>query len=244
MQRRSRFDLSRRQLLQAPGAGRRRRSVDSAAERRRANGAAAQAAVAALHAGRRARAELQHDRRLEAHGHRGGLHAAADPGAAAAVRGEDRRPLGTHAHRRRGAASARLRDGGPVDRHDAAGAERRRQLRRRQRPPDGVGQRRRRSIRSSRRRTAPTCRTSGPRTTRTRRRTIDRSRSACSARSPNTLNRMTYTAANAPISPEVDPVAAFTRIFVGVTPGGGMTPAPRIRRSRSGGTSRRRWSTS
>src|SRR4051812_2818969 len=40
---------------------------------------------------------------------------------------------------------------------------------------------------------------------------------------PNTLNRMTYTAPNAPISPEVDPVAAFTRIFAGVTPGGGMT---------------------
>ena len=42
--------------------------------------------------------------------------------------------------------------------------------------------------------------------------------------SPNTLNRMTYTAPNAPISPEVDPVAAFTRIFAGVTPGGGTTP--------------------
>ena len=42
--------------------------------------------------------------------------------------------------------------------------------------------------------------------------------------SPNTLNRMTYTGPNAPISPEMDPVAAFTRIFAGVTPGGGTTP--------------------
>ena len=39
-----------------------------------------------------------------------------------------------------------------------------------------------RSIRSSRRRTGPICRTSGPRTTRARRRGTGRSRSACSAR--------------------------------------------------------------
>jgi hypothetical protein len=44
--------------------------------------------------------------------------------------------------------------------------------------------------------------------------------------SPNTLNRMTYTGPSAPISPEMDPVAAFTRIFAGVTPGGGMTTGP------------------
>ena len=91
-------------------------------------------------------------------------------------------PWGLNAHRRRGRRGARLRDGGAVDRDDAAGAEHRRQLRRRQRSPHRVGQRRRRSIRSSRRRTDRTCRTSGPRTTRTRRRGTDRSRSACSAR--------------------------------------------------------------
>src|SRR4051794_27649332 len=38
---------------------------------------------------------------------------------------------------------------------------------------------------------------------------------------PNTLNRMTYTAANAPITPEVNPKAAFDRYFAGVQPGGG-----------------------
>ncbi|MES1165733.1 MAG: DUF1552 domain-containing protein [Verrucomicrobiota bacterium] len=43
----------------------------------------------------------------------------------------------------------------------------------------------------------------------------------------NTLNRMTYTAVNAPIHPEVNAKAAFDRIFAGVTPGGGggTTPA-------------------
>lgn len=43
---------------------------------------------------------------------------------------------------------------------------------------------------------------------------------------PNTLNRMTYTAANAPINPEVNPKAAFDRIFAGVTPSGGGTMPP------------------
>lgn len=44
---------------------------------------------------------------------------------------------------------------------------------------------------------------------------------------PNTLNRMTYTAANAPISPEVNPKAAFDRYFAGVTASGATTgPAP------------------
>lgn len=42
---------------------------------------------------------------------------------------------------------------------------------------------------------------------------------------PNTLNRMTYTGANAPISPEVSPKAAYDRYFMGVTPTSG-TPAP------------------
>ena len=41
---------------------------------------------------------------------------------------------------------------------------------------------------------------------------------------PNTLNRMTYTAANAPINPEVSPKAAFDRYFAGVTAGGGTAP--------------------
>ncbi len=43
---------------------------------------------------------------------------------------------------------------------------------------------------------------------------------------PNTLNRMTYTAANAPITPEVNPKAAFDRIFAGVMPGTTTTPPP------------------
>jgi hypothetical protein len=43
---------------------------------------------------------------------------------------------------------------------------------------------------------------------------------------PNTLNRMTYTGANAPISPEVNPKAAFDRYFAGVMPTGGTTPPP------------------
>ena len=41
---------------------------------------------------------------------------------------------------------------------------------------------------------------------------------------PNTLNRMTYTGANAPISPEVSPKAAYDRYFAGVTATGGPTP--------------------
>ena len=43
---------------------------------------------------------------------------------------------------------------------------------------------------------------------------------------PNTLNRMTYTGANAPISPEVSPKAAFDRYFAGVTPTAGGAPPP------------------
>jgi hypothetical protein len=43
---------------------------------------------------------------------------------------------------------------------------------------------------------------------------------------PNTLNRMTYTAANAPISPEVNPKTAYDRYFAGVTASGGATPPP------------------
>ena len=44
---------------------------------------------------------------------------------------------------------------------------------------------------------------------------------------PNTLNRMTYTAANAPINPEVSPKAAYDRYFAGVTPtSGGAAPPP------------------
>jgi Protein of unknown function (DUF1552) len=44
---------------------------------------------------------------------------------------------------------------------------------------------------------------------------------------PNTLNRMTYSGANAPISPEVSPKAAFDRYFAGVTPtAGGTAPPP------------------
>jgi hypothetical protein len=52
---------------------------------------------------------------------------------------------------------------------------------------------------------------------------------------PNTLNRMTYTAANAPINPEVVPKAAFDRYFAGVTPGGGTAPPvdPAIARLRA-----------
>ena len=41
---------------------------------------------------------------------------------------------------------------------------------------------------------------------------------------PNTLNRMTYTGPNAPISPEVSPKAAFDRYFAGVTPTSGPPP--------------------
>lgn len=43
---------------------------------------------------------------------------------------------------------------------------------------------------------------------------------------PNTLNRMTYTGPNAPISPEVSPKAAFDRYFMGVTPTGGAGVPP------------------
>ncbi|MEO5768109.1 MAG: DUF1552 domain-containing protein, partial [Polyangia bacterium] len=44
---------------------------------------------------------------------------------------------------------------------------------------------------------------------------------------PNSLNRMTYTGANAPIHPEVNPTAAFDRYFAGVAPsGGGGTTVP------------------
>lgn len=44
---------------------------------------------------------------------------------------------------------------------------------------------------------------------------------------PNTLNRMTYTGPNAPIHPEVNPKAAFDRYFMGVTPStGGVPPGP------------------
>lgn len=46
-------------------------------------------------------------------------------------------------------------------------------------------------------------------------------------KSPNTLNRMTYTAANAPIHPEVSPKAAFDRIFAGVVPSSSM-PMPQV----------------
>ncbi|HEY4187061.1 MAG TPA: DUF1552 domain-containing protein [Polyangia bacterium] len=51
-----------------------------------------------------------------------------------------------------------------------------------------------------------------------------------------TLNRMTYTGPNAPIHPEIDPKAAFDRIFAGVTPGGAtMTPTedPAVTRNRA-----------
>ncbi|MBC8132169.1 MAG: DUF1552 domain-containing protein [Deltaproteobacteria bacterium] len=41
---------------------------------------------------------------------------------------------------------------------------------------------------------------------------------------PNTLNRMTYTAANSPITPEINPKAAFDRIFAGVVPSTMMPP--------------------
>jgi hypothetical protein len=40
---------------------------------------------------------------------------------------------------------------------------------------------------------------------------------------PTSLNRMTYSGDNQPIHPEVNPKAAFDRLFAGVTPGG-MTP--------------------
>ena len=45
---------------------------------------------------------------------------------------------------------------------------------------------------------------------------------------PNTLNRMTYTGANAPISPEVSPKAAFDRYFAGVTPTAGAAIPPPV----------------
>ena len=53
---------------------------------------------------------------------------------------------------------------------------------------------------------------------------------------PNSLNRMTYTGANAPIHPEVNPKAAFDRIFAGVTPGTTTPPAtedPAVTRNRA-----------
>ncbi len=54
--------------------------------------------------------------------------------------------------------------------------------------------------------------------------------------SPTTLNRMTYTGPNAPIHPEVSPKAAFDRIFAGVMPGGSTTPPmedPAVTRNRA-----------
>ncbi len=56
---------------------------------------------------------------------------------------------------------------------------------------------------------------------------------------PNSLNRMTYTAANAPITPEINAKAAFDRIFAGVVPGGTTPPTttptedPAITRNRN-----------
>ncbi len=53
---------------------------------------------------------------------------------------------------------------------------------------------------------------------------------------PSSLNRMTYTGANAPIHPEVNPKAAFDRIFAGVTPGTttpGATEDPAVTRNRT-----------
>jgi hypothetical protein len=43
---------------------------------------------------------------------------------------------------------------------------------------------------------------------------------------PTSLNRMTYSGANQPIHPEVNPRNAFDRLFAGVTPGGGGTTMP------------------
>jgi hypothetical protein len=53
---------------------------------------------------------------------------------------------------------------------------------------------------------------------------------------PTSLNRMTYTGPNAPIHPEVNPKAAFDRIFAGVTPGTTTPPAtedPVVARNRA-----------
>jgi len=52
---------------------------------------------------------------------------------------------------------------------------------------------------------------------------------------PTSVNRMCYTAANAPITPEVSPRAAFDRYFMGVTPGGTQPPMedPAVTRARA-----------
>jgi hypothetical protein len=52
---------------------------------------------------------------------------------------------------------------------------------------------------------------------------------------PNTLNRMTYTGADAPIHPEISPTAAFTRYFAGVTSTGAAPVAvdPSVARIRA-----------
>ena len=54
------------------------------------------------------------------------------------------------------------------------------------------------------------------------------------AGNPTSVNRMCYTAANAPITPEGSPKAAFDRYFMGVTPSG-MTPTedPAVTRARA-----------
>ena len=66
----------------------------------------------------------------------------------------------------------------------------------------------------------------------------DSLRSACSAR--RDVTRMTYTGLSAPISSEMDPVAAFTRMIAGATPGGwNDAKSPRTRRSRSEGINRK-----
>ena len=181
MARRLRFDVSRRQLLQSLGLGAAVGPLIPAAQRQRADRDAAQTAAAAVHARRDGGAELQHDRRLEADRHRDRLQLPSDPRAAGSVQGEDRRPLGPDDVRGRRGRGARVRDGGPVDRHDAAPAQRRRELRWRQRQPDRVGRRPRRSIRSSPRRRAEHALPAPGQRRQCPRRAIDRSRSACSA---------------------------------------------------------------
>ena len=180
MARRLRFDVSRRRLLQSLGLG------AAAGPLIPLLNASAQTAprpkrLLLLFTPDGCGAGLQHTVRLEADGDRDRLQRSLDPHAARAVQGEDRRPLGPDDDRGRRGRGARLRDGGPVVRHDAARAEQRRQLRRRQRPPDRLGRRAVDRSASSRRPTARTCPISARRRTRTRRRATERSRSACSA---------------------------------------------------------------
>ena len=234
MARRLRFDVSRRRLLQALGLGAAagplipllNASAQTAPRPKRLvllftpDGAPAK--------------DYSHDGRLEADGHRDRLSVQPAPRAAGPVQGEDRRPLGTDADARAARASStptawpglwtgttlpepnsgasfdggngHLTGWGAAPSIDQIVAQAYGAAMPYQKAPDG--------------------REPGDALS------IDRARRP--GGNPTSVNRMCYTAANAPITPEVSPKAAFDRYFMGVTPSG-MTPTedPAVTRARA-----------